>query len=297
MPEYLSTREVARYLKLNQKKVYALVKAGALPAARISGKWLFPRHLIDQWVDQHTVYPATGLLGALLDDMLILQGSDDWLLTQIIDRYQSSTDGVIPSAAVGSLAGLGALQAGRAHLASCHVEVAAVRERLREPAYLLSLFTREQGLILDRGRHRGLTSLAAVAKRRLRFAERQELSGTYRLVRRLLREAGVEPAWTPVGPYSSHVDLALAIRAGRADVGVGARIAAELCGLDFVPLATEPFELLVPAAFIGHRRMARFLDFATSELAREARRRVPGYRFDPLGRLQPLGAAPAIPMR
>ena len=43
MPEYLSSSEVARYLKLNQKKVYALVAAGQLPAARISGKWCFQR--------------------------------------------------------------------------------------------------------------------------------------------------------------------------------------------------------------------------------------------------------------
>ena len=37
MAEYLTTREVAKYLRLNEKKVYALVADGQLPAARISG--------------------------------------------------------------------------------------------------------------------------------------------------------------------------------------------------------------------------------------------------------------------
>lgn len=48
MAESLTTREVARYVRLNEKKVYALVSEGQLPAARLSGKWLFPKHLIDQ---------------------------------------------------------------------------------------------------------------------------------------------------------------------------------------------------------------------------------------------------------
>ena len=97
MPEYLSSSEVARYLKLNPKKVYALVAAGQLPAARISGKWLFPKELVDRWIAEHTVYPAGGLMGALLDQLLVLQGSDDWLLSRVIDRFQSRFGTSIPA--------------------------------------------------------------------------------------------------------------------------------------------------------------------------------------------------------
>jgi excisionase family DNA binding protein len=292
MADYLSTREVARYLRLNQKKVYALVAAGELPAARISGKWLFPRHLVDQWVGEHTIYPRAGVLGGLLDELLILQGSDDWLLGRVVDRFQAARGAAVPMATVGSLAGLAALAAGRAHAASCHVEVAEVRRQVPGPAYLVSLFTREQGLLLDRARHRRIDGLAAATRRRLRFAERQEQSGTWHLVRRLLAEAGLAASWEPVGPFSSHLEVALAVRDGRADVGVGARVAAELVGLDFVPLATEPFDLLIPAAFAAHPRMAGFLEFAIDDLTAAAVGGVPGYGFDRLGRIQALGGAP-----
>jgi putative molybdopterin biosynthesis protein len=288
MPEYLSTREVAQYLKLNQKKVYALVAAGQLPAARISGKWLFPKHLIDQWIAQNTVYPTTGIMGALLDEMIVLQGSDDWLLWRVLERFQCLRDTAVPAAPVGSLAGLTALGAGKAHVASCHVDVAEVRRHVRTPSQLVSLFTREQGLMFDRSRTKRLASLGAVAARRLRFAERQEQSGTYRLVRRLLAEEGAEPTWTPVGPYTSHLELALAVRGGQADAGVGARIAATMAGLDFVPLATESFDLLVPGAFAARPRMAAFLEFALDDLKREARHGVAGYSFQQLGHMQPL---------
>ena len=82
MADYLTTREVARYLRLNEKKVYALVSEGQLPAARLSGKWLFPKHLIDQWVERKTVIPVSGLMGALLGEMIVIQGSDDWLFSR-----------------------------------------------------------------------------------------------------------------------------------------------------------------------------------------------------------------------
>jgi excisionase family DNA binding protein len=57
MPEYLSTREVARYLKLSEKKVYALAAEGRMPAARVTGKRLFPKELVDRGITEHTTYP------------------------------------------------------------------------------------------------------------------------------------------------------------------------------------------------------------------------------------------------
>lgn len=291
MAEYLSTAEVARYLRLNPKKVYALVAEGLLPAARISGKWLFPRDAVDRWVSEHTVHPAGGLLTALLDRVLLLQGSDDWLLSRVVERYQARTGAAVPSAAVGSGAGLAAIAAGDAHLAASHLDPGAARAALAGPAYLFGLFTREQGILFDRGRRRRLGALPALCRGKVRFAGRQEQSGTFRLVQRLLAERGLTAAWTPVGPFSSHLEVALDVRSGHADAGVGIRVAAELAGLDFAPLAEEPFYLAIPAPFMSHPRVSAFLEFLVEELRAEARQRPAGYAFDALGRVQPLGGA------
>src|SRR5512136_2152165 len=48
--EMLSTKEVAEYLSINEKQVYRLIKEKRIPATRITGKWLFPKGLIDEWV-------------------------------------------------------------------------------------------------------------------------------------------------------------------------------------------------------------------------------------------------------
>jgi putative molybdopterin biosynthesis protein len=294
MAEYLTTREVASYLRLNEKKVYDLVARGELPAARISGKWLFPKHLIDAWVEHCSIYPAAGLMGAVLDEMMIVQGSDDWLFTRAAEQYQTCRGVPVVASRIGSLAGLAALGAGKAHLAGCHVENKQV-EKLAgtsQGCYLVTLFSRRQGLIFDRARHPGIAGLESLAGKALRFAERQALSGTYHLVGRLLAQAGI-PAdgFTRVGPFPSHLELALAIRTGQADIGVGTQLAAELCDLDFAALHTEVFKLAVPVAFASHPRMAGFLEFVLDELQKEALRGASGYQFEGLGRLETVGCA------
>lgn len=287
MAEYLSTSEVARYLKLNQKKIYALVGAGQLPAARIGGKWLFPKALVDTWVAERTVYPAAGLMSALLDRLLVVQGSDDWLLGRVMEQFLARRGVAVPTAAVGSVGGLAALEEGQAHLAGCHLDAEAFGASARAPVFRLGLFSRQQGLIHDRRRTPDVRSLAAACRPGLRLAARQEGSGTARLLASLVAAAGLKPAWRPVGPWCSHREVADAIRAGEADVGVGAAIAASQAGLDFIPLATEQFELAIPAALMPHPRLRAFLEFAVEALGAEAKRGHPGYGFEPLGRLKP----------
>lgn len=290
MTEYLSTTELAKFLKLHQKKVYAMAAAGQLPAVRVSGKWLFPRELVERWLEQHTVYPASGLMGALLDQMLVLQGSDDWLLSRVVERLQAKSPFPIATTAVGSIGGLEALAGGHAHLAACHVGPSEVRKQFGGPAYLVELAEREQGLIFDSARAPFIRDLRSASAPGLRFACRQPRSGTALLVRRLAREAQLEPAWTCVGPFSSHLELALAIRNDEADVGVGIHIAARKAGLAFVALTQERFSLAVPASFFSHARVARFLDQAITAVRAECARGLPGYSVAGTGRLEPIGA-------
>lgn len=51
--EMMNTKEVAQYLGIHEKQVYALIKAGRIPCTRITGKWVFPRHIIDEWITEN----------------------------------------------------------------------------------------------------------------------------------------------------------------------------------------------------------------------------------------------------
>ena len=81
---YMSVKQVANYLNLNEKKIYALVSDNRIPATKITGKWMFPRELIDKWM-------LDSSHGGLLNDRLILSGSDDPLLYRIVLDYAAAT--------------------------------------------------------------------------------------------------------------------------------------------------------------------------------------------------------------
>jgi len=291
MAEYMTTREVARYLRVNEKKVYALAAQGLLPATRLSGKWLFSKALIDQYMEKSTVYPQSGVMEAMLDEMLIIQGSDDYLLSRIIQRFQRDMELPVPTAKVGSLAGLEAIASGKAHLAGCHVELKQIAKITRSKGcYLVDLFDRHQGIIFERARHKELSGLADLVREGFRFASRQPESGTHRLVTNMMNEAGVPmEELNSVDTFSSHVELALAVRSGKADAGVGIRIAAELCDLDFLPLCSEKFKLAVPVALASHSQIARFLEYVLKELKVIADDPPAGYGFESLGKMEAVG--------
>ena len=52
MAEYMNTKEVAQYLDINEKQVYALIKSGGIPCTRVTGKWVFTKNLIDRWIER-----------------------------------------------------------------------------------------------------------------------------------------------------------------------------------------------------------------------------------------------------
>src|SRR5690348_18452887 len=52
--EFLTTSEVAYYLRLKERTIYELVRTRQIPCARITGKLLFPKHMIDLWVMRQT---------------------------------------------------------------------------------------------------------------------------------------------------------------------------------------------------------------------------------------------------
>ena len=49
-PRFMTVKQAAAYLQVNEKKIYALVREGKIPASKLTGKWLFPRDLVDQWL-------------------------------------------------------------------------------------------------------------------------------------------------------------------------------------------------------------------------------------------------------
>ena len=88
MKKLLSTKEVAEFLGVNDKMVYTLISEKGLPASKVTGKWLFPLHLVEQWIEANTLnYPETQQQLPPYDGLLIITGSNDLLLEKTIALF------------------------------------------------------------------------------------------------------------------------------------------------------------------------------------------------------------------
>ena len=88
MKKFLSTKEVAQFLGVNEKMVYTLVAEKGLPATKVTGKWLFPRYLVEQWLENETInYPKPTDPLPPYQGLLIITGSNDILLDRTISLF------------------------------------------------------------------------------------------------------------------------------------------------------------------------------------------------------------------
>jgi len=113
---------------------------------------------------------------------------------------------------------------------------------------LVTLVHRVQGLIVPHGNPKGISTLADLAREDVAYVNRQRGSGTRVLLNHMLKIAGLDA--DRIRGYEreeyTHLAVAAAVSAGRADTGLGILSAAKATGLDFVPLQSERYDLVMP---------------------------------------------------
>lgn len=285
-PEYLTTAEVAAYLRLKERKVYDLVRQGEMPCVRVTGKLLFPRQLIDLWVmnhlegDQQSVTPVAPILAGSHDPLLEWAARESGAGLALLCR--------------GSLDGARRLLDGRVMLAGLHV-LDPGGETYNSPSALglggmrdlviIHWAVRRQGLLLPPDNPRGIQAFADVGQRGLRIAHRQPEAGADTLFRRLLVEAGLDRDALRLARHVSLTedDLALAIKEGQADVGLGVEAAARRHGLEFIALRHERFELAIRRRNFFDPPVQLLLGFAATDRFRARAAAMGGYDVSNVG--------------
>jgi putative molybdopterin biosynthesis protein len=115
--------------------------------------------------------------------------------------------------------------------------------RGRQPT-LIHLWRREQGLLVARGNRKRITTINDL--QHTRVAKREFGAGTRVLLDRMLTDARIAPDSVPGPECASHLEVALTIASGVADVGVGVRAAAHALDLEFIPLVWEQYDVVLP---------------------------------------------------
>ena len=182
----------------------------------------------------------------------------------------------LSSAHVGSMGGIMAIRRGEAHLAGSHLldtesgeyNISFIKRFLANtPLQLINLCYRQQGLMVARGNPLQITGLQDVADRKLSFINRQNGAGTRLLTDKTLEDLKIEAA--DINGYEheeyTHMSIAAAIASGSVDCGMGILAAANALNLDFVPVAEERFDLIIPKLYLEDLKMTTLLDVITND--------------------------------
>ncbi|MGY2461831.1 substrate-binding domain-containing protein [Vreelandella sulfidaeris] len=285
---YLTTAEVADYLRLKERKVYDLVSQGLIPCSRATGKLLFPRQQIDLWVLSH----LDGEQAQRLSVPLVVAGSQDPLLEWAI--RESGSD--LAMLCQGSGDGVRRLLDGKAMLAGIHL-LDPDTQRYNEPSaiglsgmrdlLMVHWAKRRQGLLLPGNNPLNIMGLSDLQRPHIRVAHRQPDAGAARLLSCLLQQAGIDSSalnWAPHASLSED-DLALSISQGEADVGLGVEAAAHRQQLAFIPLHNEPFDLVMQRRSYFESPFQRLLAFTHNARFAERATQLGGYDISELGKI------------
>lgn len=283
----MTTAEVAEYLRVKERTIYEMVSRQTIPFTRATGKLLFPRWLIDAWLEAQTELPQAGIAPA----PPIYAGSNDPLLEWAL-RQSGSGLAVL---ARGSAQGLEDLAAGRAVLAGFHLldpetgewNRAAARSHLPGTSHVLIHWARRtQGLITAAENPLGISGLKDAAQRGLRFATRAGGAGSTRLLEVLLARDGLTMAdlTTVDRPAETHADLATLIETAEADCGLGLQAVAGHLG--FIPLVTdESFDLAMTRRDYFEPPIQTLLAFARSDTFARRAEHYGGYDLADIGKV------------
>ncbi|GAB6093786.1 molybdopterin biosynthesis protein [Desulfatiferula olefinivorans] len=211
---------------------------------------------------------------ATIENTLVIVGSHDNTLDVLADQIRRSGNPdqvTVSSSHVGSMGGLMALKKGLCHLAGSHLldesdgtyNLSYIRKHLPDkPVRVVNLVLRDQGLIVPKGNPKGILGIDDLCRPDIRFINRQAGSGTRILLDYKLREQGLDHKL--IDGYQldeyTHMAVAVAVLSGAADVGLGIYAAARALDLDFIPVVTEQYDLVIDQAFMDSPMIRTLLD-------------------------------------
>ena len=282
--EFLTTKQLADLLHIKERKVYELAASDEVPCSRATGKLLFPRRAIEQWVARH----STGILAdRSARDSQVFFGSHDPLL-----EWSLRTSGAeLATYFDGSLDGLERFGRGKGVATGIHMfdpetgdwNLAAVRVRFgHAPVALIEFAWRERGLIVIPGTESEFADVTALKGHRV--VPRQDGSGSQVLLRHLMEQAALglnDIEWADTARTES--DAALGVLERKADAAFGLRALAQQLRLGFVPLARERFDVLVDRAAWFDQPLQRLFNFCRTSAFRAKAEDLAGYDVSGFG--------------
>lgn len=208
---------------------------------------------------------------ASIKNTIVVVGSHDNTLDVLADCLSAHHPGLtLSSSHVGSMGGLTAIKRGVCHLAGSHLlnaedgsyNLSDIRKFLPDiRVKRVQLVFRDQGFMVSHGNPKGIKGVDDLVRKDIRFVNRQSGSGTRVLLDYRLKQLNLNPK--DINGYDddefTHMSVAAAVLGGTADMGLGIFAAARALNLDFIPVVTEQYDLIIPERFFDTENIQRLL--------------------------------------
>ena len=295
MGELLTTKEVAKFLSVNEKMVYSLISEKGLPASKVTGKWLFPIELVRQWVETGTEnYPEMAQLPPY-HGLVLISGSNDLLLDKLITTFNlKHQEHMAMFGLTGSMGGLKALRMNLCHIAASHLvadnkeyNFPFIKDEMIQAPAVVNLCQREQGLMVAKGNPEKIGAIRDLADKKLVMVNRRLGTGTRQLLDRELKKQAIrgETIRGYENCVSRHMDVGLSVLSGKAHAGPGIRAVANTLGLDFISLRWERFDLLINKDRFFDQGIQLFLALLKGKVIQRTAEEYGGYDLSMCGKM------------
>jgi putative molybdopterin biosynthesis protein len=192
---------------------------------------------------------------------IVIVGSHDNSLDVLADQLKAGhSELTLSSSHVGSMGGLMAIKRGVCHLAGTHLldtedgsyNISYLKKYLPDTAVkLIHLVQRDQGLIVKPGNPKEIHGIEDLGRKDVGFINRQVGSGTRILLDFKLNQLGIKAH--AINGYQNeeftHMAVAVSVLSGSEDAGLGIYAAAKALDLDFIPMVTEQYDLVIPLEY------------------------------------------------
>ncbi len=220
---------------------------------------------------------------------IVIVGSHDNTLDALADlikvRHSHLT---LSSSHVGSMGGLLAIKRGACHLAGSHLldtengsyNISYIKKYLAGiEVRLVNLVDRDQGLIVQRGNPKHIKGIEDLTGKDISFINRQPGSGTRILLDYRLGQLGIDPEQIPGYRHEefTHMAVAVAVLSNTADAGLGIYAAAKALDLDFIPVVTEQYDLIIPQEHFESENIQLLLEIINSRDFKQRAEKLGGY--------------------
>jgi putative molybdopterin biosynthesis protein len=227
---------------------------------------------------------------------IVIAGCDPAMFLASEHLKQRAEDNLVPRL-MGSSIAIGALKRGEVHIAGVHLidersgawNLPYLDRNLRGIDCIVITFAHwEEGLIIRQGNPKKIRGIEDLTRSGIKIVNRELGSGARRLLDRQLQSCGIQPA--KVKGYDnevlSHLEVAARVKAGLADAGVAIEAAASICGLDFIALQRERYDLVIPKTYYDALPgLKRLLDMMVSKTFRDELDGLGGYDTREIGRV------------